>query len=185
MDVILDSNIFLADIRFEKSGFEGLFDYLKRTGHHLIIPEVVFQEVLARHKDKLSEWFEKAKSNCANLRQWQVSGDLRLPPIDIEAESKALFLRLNQPTPWVRAIRYGKNSEITAMDVALRGIHRVKPASATGEQLRDVLLWLLVLRYAQETKRGIAFISRNNKDFCNPEKMSCIQTCWRNATNWE
>jgi hypothetical protein len=84
-----------------KSGFEGLFDYLKRTGHHLIIPEVVFQEVLARHKDRLSELFEKAKSNCANLRQWQVSGDLRLPPIDIEAESKALFLRLNQPTPWV------------------------------------------------------------------------------------
>jgi hypothetical protein len=39
------------------------------------------------------------------------------------------------------------------MDVALRGIHRVKLASATGEQLRDVLLWLLVLRYAQETKR--------------------------------
>jgi hypothetical protein len=55
------------------------------------------------------------------------------------------------------------------MDVALRGINRLKPASANGEQLRDVLLWMLVLEYAKESRFGVAFISQNKKDFCEKD----------------
>jgi len=169
MDVILDSNIYLSDIRFAKAGFEGLFAYLRRTGHHLVIPEVVFEEVLARHRARLAEAINQATSSWNNARRLQPSGGVSLPNIDIDAESKSLLKRLLQPTNWVKSVRYGKNSKITPMDVALRGIHRVKPASAEGEQLRDVLLWMQVLEYAQEARHGVAFISQNKKDFCEKD----------------
>jgi len=46
MDVILDANAFLSDIRFQNVPFQSLLAYLKRLKHTIIIPEVVFQEVL-------------------------------------------------------------------------------------------------------------------------------------------
>jgi hypothetical protein len=169
MDVILDSNIYLGDIRFEKTGFEGLFAYLKRAGHHLVIPEVVFQEVLARHRDRLTEFVRQAKSSWNNVRLWKLSDGVGLPTIDVEAASKSLSERLNQPAKLVKSIRYGKNSKITTMDVALQGINRIKPADADEEQLRDALLWLHVLEYAQESHHGVAFISQNRRDFCKKD----------------
>lgn len=169
MDIILDSNIFLSDIRLAKAGFEGLFAYLRRTGNHLVIPEVVFQEVLARHKDRLSDSIDRANSSWNNVRHWQLSDGVNLPEVDVDAASKALFARLNQPTKWVKSIRYDNSSKITPMDVALRGINRLKPASAEGEQLRDVLLWMQLLEYAQESDREIAFITQNKKDFCGKD----------------
>jgi hypothetical protein len=169
MDVILDSNIYLSDIQFAKAGFEGLFAHLKRTGDHLVIPEVVFQEVLARHKERLTESINQARSSWNNVRHWQLSDGVNLPEINVEAASKSMFQRLNQPAKGLKSIRYDKNSKITAMDIALRGIHRIKPANADGEQLRDVLLWVQLLEYAQESRHEVAFISQNKKDFCQKD----------------
>jgi hypothetical protein len=126
MDVILDSNIYLGDIRFAKTGFEGLFAYLRRTNRNLVIPEVVFHEVLARHKDRLNDFIRQAKSNWSSVQLWKLSDGTDLPEIDVEAVSKSLDGRLRQPTKWVKSVIYGKNSKITPMDVAFRGINRVK-----------------------------------------------------------
>jgi hypothetical protein len=169
VDVILDSNIYLADIRFAKTGFEGLFAYLRRTNRNLVIPEVVFHEVLARHKDRLSEFIKQAKSNWSNVQLWKLSDRVDLPNVDIEAASKLLLERLRQPTKSLKSVIYGKNSKISLMDVALRGINRIKPADANGEQLRDVLLWMQVLEYAKESRDGVAFISQNKKEFCEKD----------------
>jgi hypothetical protein len=37
MDIILDSNVYLSDIRMESIRFKNLFDYLRRTRSLLVI----------------------------------------------------------------------------------------------------------------------------------------------------
>jgi hypothetical protein len=44
-------------------------------------------------------------------------------------------------------------------EVFMRGIHRIRPASDDGEELRDVILWLWVLEYAN-TISPVTFISK-------------------------
>src|SRR5271166_4312227 len=105
MDVILDANAFLSDIRFQNVPFQSLLAYLKRLKHTIIIPEVVFQEVLARHKDKLVEARDNAKNKWENLHRWRVLKQEKFPEIDVEAESTALEKRLHQPSPWVKSVR--------------------------------------------------------------------------------
>lgn len=44
-------------------------------------------------------------------------------------------------------------------EVVRRGVERIRPANQKGEELRDVILWLLVLEYARKSRGKVAFIS--------------------------
>lgn len=52
-------------------------------------------------------------------------------------------------------------SGVDLKQVVRRGIGRVRPANDKGEELRDVILWLIVLHYAKQSKAGIAFVSED------------------------
>ncbi len=163
--MILDSNAFLGDIRFEKAPFQSLLEYLKRVGHHIVIPEVVYQEVLTRHREILLAEKTKADAAWKRLGNWRILDHKALPKVNFDAESSALEKRLNQPSNWVKSIRYKEDPAIEAIDVALRGVNRTRPASNNGEQLRDVLVWLTVLQYAKKARQGVAFISHDSEAF--------------------
>jgi hypothetical protein len=49
MNVVLDANIYLADPRMEGVAFKSLLDYLRKKQSTLIIPQIVFDEVIARY----------------------------------------------------------------------------------------------------------------------------------------
>src|SRR6267154_2387312 len=170
MDVMLDSNVILADIRFQATGLAELLDYARRKGDFVAIPQVAFEEVKARYRERL-------KSMASNLgdmrRKLFVVGD-KLPHIDIEAEMEALEKHLNQPDKKVRVAIYKMSEKIKAIDVAHRGIHRKRPANGNGEELRDVMIWLTALEYAKESRRPLAFISNNKKAFCESKNLSVL-----------
>ena len=50
MDVSLDSNIYLSDLRMEGIAFRSLLDYLRKTQSRIILPKVVLDEVIAKYR---------------------------------------------------------------------------------------------------------------------------------------
>jgi hypothetical protein len=41
----------------------------------------------------------------------------------------------------------------------LRGVNRRRPANSEGEELRDVIIWLIALQYAETEKKSVALVT--------------------------
>ena len=54
MDIILDSNVYLSDIRLQSNRFANFFDYVRRTRSSIILPALVRDEVAQKHREKLT-----------------------------------------------------------------------------------------------------------------------------------
>jgi len=169
MDVILDTNQILSDPKMERNYFTELFTYLRRTGSILIVPTIVFREASARYSAELTRRFQAAVSACGNLKHFCVETRHFVPTINLPAELRAFKRRLFNPAPGVKVIAYRKMGAAHIREVLRRGVHRIRPASASGEELRDVALWLVALQYAKETGRPVAFIT-SDSDFASAEK---------------
>jgi len=68
MDVALDSNEFLSDPRMAGVHFQTLLAYLRKTQSRLLIPKIVWDEVIARYPERISEPHKKAASAVRVLR---------------------------------------------------------------------------------------------------------------------
>ena len=55
MHIILDSNIYLADVQMTGIGFQNLFALVRRTQSKLVLPHLVREEVVARYLDRLTK----------------------------------------------------------------------------------------------------------------------------------
>jgi hypothetical protein len=168
MDAILDSNVFLSDLNFQGTQFAELFAYLKRTGDALVLPTMVMQETSARYKERLTNALNKAKGTWVALGGIRSSSHPAFPTIDLDKEIEGYRNRLIRAAPGVRVLQYADVSGVDANEIARRGSQRVRPANPNGEELRDVLLWLLLFQYANQTKRDVAFIS-GDKGFREPD----------------
>jgi hypothetical protein len=164
MDVILDSNVLLSDIRMESIKFQNLFDYLRRTGSHLVIPRLVREEVLAKHSRLLTTCSKKAEQAIRELNRLAVgvSSKIEFHPPSPATARRSFRKKLSQPAPRIKTIIYSDVENVDVNDVFLRGVRRQRPASEAGEELRDVIIWLIVLQYAKSTGRQVAFISNDD-----------------------
>jgi hypothetical protein len=68
----------------------------------------------------------------------------------------------------MRSAIYGDYADISIAEVVRRGVKRIRPSSDQGEELRDVVLWLVVLKYAKQIENQIAFVS-DDKAFRDEE----------------
>ena len=159
MDVILDTNIYMRDLKMSGNAFTELIAFLRRTDSRLVVPMLVFDEMSERYRDQLSEKLHKAERAWSEVRKTAMSKipDFRGP--DVNAEVRALKDRLRKPAKDVKAIMYKDLSGVDLQEVIRRGIKRIRPASDKGEELRDVVLWFIVLQYAKQTGDGVCFIS--------------------------
>ena len=160
MDVALDANAYLADPKMEGVAFRSLFDYLRRTDSLLIIPKVALDEVTARFPERLVPQVRRAISEVGSLRNLVVTAKIaKIPEVDVDRETAALRRRLLKPSKNVRSKVLKNFAVVDVEEVALRGAKRMPPANAVGEQLRDVILWLMVLGYAKKSGREVALIT--------------------------
>jgi hypothetical protein len=78
---------------------------------------------------------------------------------------------MRSPAKGVNVIEIDDYESINIKEVLERGIHRRRPASGNGEELRDVAIWLLVLSLAKKSRTGIVFIS-GDKTFLNEQELN-------------
>ncbi len=162
MDVALDANEFLADPRMQSVRFQTLLAYLRKTQSRLLISKIVWDEVIARYPERISTPYHKAANDVRTLRSLLLARKIpELPELDTEKEVSALKKKLKEPSPYVRGLILRNFGDVSIEEVAKRGIQRTPPASPKGEELRDVMVWLMMLGHAKKTGRDIALISHD------------------------
>jgi hypothetical protein len=161
MDVILDSNVILEDPAFVRAQFGELFAYLRRTNSRLVIPTTVRDEVEARFRERLSEFIEDARNAWEHVKKLSGGSYSSLPHVDVSRAVKSLRDRMQHPNRDVLDSLFPELRDVEFDEVVRRGIERRRPASAKGEELRDVIVWLHVKRYASQKKSEIGFVTRD------------------------
>jgi hypothetical protein len=163
MDVILDSNGYLSDLRMESIAFKNLFDYLRRTKCSLVLPRLVREETVAKYRHLLDLHSKRAAQAVKDLNRLIVNKNSKIhfaPPKSAYAarELRAQFREVEK----AGLIRYYPDvSGVDVNDVFLRGVKRRRPANKEGEELRDVIIWLIALQYADKEKKQIALVSND------------------------
>src|SRR6266513_97621 len=165
MDIILDTNVYYSLVQKDGRGFTNanayvqLIAYLRQTNSRLVILEPVLQEILARYGDLVSLSAKKASDAWATLQHDAMTTKKELPKFQIENELSIFRTRILDRASGFSLIHYNDYSSISVEEVFRRGVFRIKPASDEGEELRDVVIWLMALDFAAANKQPVAFIT--------------------------
>ena len=164
MDVILDANVYLSDVRMESIRFKNLFDYLRRTGSRLVVPRLVREEVVAKYARMFAEQLKKIEQAEREFNRLSVDGasTIQFQRPDLNSAKRNLRRKFSSPARQIKAHEYADVAKIDVNEVFLRGANRRKPASESGEELRDVIIWLIALQYGKESNRDVAFVSQDS-----------------------
>jgi PIN domain-containing protein len=163
VDVILDTNIFYSLLLahgaefITSSRFADLMTYLRRTASNLVIPAVVLEEFSRKYSDLVADSYKKSRDTWESLNRSLVKPLPYLVTVDPPLEFEKIKLELLNPGKGVHVTVFDNYACVPVEDVVMRGIHRIRPASPKGEELRDVVIWFMVLEYAKA--KEIAFIS--------------------------
>jgi hypothetical protein len=96
----------------------------------------------------------KATGPVGSLGNLLFDAKIKLPEIDVSRETKKLKQTLRRPSQHVRSSLIVRNfAQISIEEVVKRGIDRIPPANGEGEELRDVMHWLMILAHAQNSSR--------------------------------
>lgn len=179
MDVALDANAILNDPRMQGNAFNSLLDYLKKANSRLVLSKIVLDEVIAPYNERLRSAVHKANGTVGTLSSLVLGTKIELPVIDINREARRLKQKLLKPSRYVKSQILNNFGDIRVEEVAKRGIERIPPANENGEELRDVIHWLMLLAHARASKRDIAFISEDkhfrNETALHPRLMKDVQ----------
>jgi hypothetical protein len=161
MDVILDTNVLYADPAFKRNQFAELFAYLRRTKSRMVIPTLVRDELEERYRERLKDAVNTASRAWSHVKQLTIHDYEDPSYVDIDLEVGLLVDRLRKPSEGVDESLFLDLTAIDIKEVAMRGIKRKRPASSKGEELRDVMIWLLVLYHAKQNNGEVAFLSND------------------------
>jgi len=162
MLVVLDTNIFLTDLRLQSINFENLFSFLRRTQSKIVLPRLVREEIVATYRRNLEEAIQKVELAWKPYSKLTLSERPDFYPVDASVEARELRKRLRNPPKGISIETVLKMDGVDLTEVFLRGIHRVPPANQKGEELRDVILWLFVLHLSKSREEAVAFISQDS-----------------------
>jgi hypothetical protein len=147
-----------------------LIDYISKTEHQIVFPDIVFKEILALYKRILIEKFGQMIKSYDDLKiNLAEPVEYEKPALEVETQLKSfeenLKKRLNIYDKNIVSI---KNSYLP--DLVNRAINRIPPFLENKAEFRDALIWLTILDQADLAKeKSIAFISANTKEFAEKE----------------
>ena len=162
MQIFLDTNVIITSQYF-RSDFAKLF--LKSShllGYKIIIPEVVFDEVIGNYKKDLIKKSEPYLKACKDLEA--VINDIDVYEFDIEQltdEYEDFFIDLLEQNE-VDIPDYPK---ISPKDLVEAEYRQLKPFKTNGEGHKDYLIWKTITSY-KLSKDNIYLATNNPKDFC-------------------
>jgi hypothetical protein len=118
---------------------------------------------------------QQAKKTSESIRAFNritltSSDEIRFHSPELKYKVRDLRKKLRAPAKKITPLLYTDVSGIDVNEVFLRGVKRRRPASDVGEELRDVILWLVVLKYTHSEHKDVAFITAD-KGFWDAEKV--------------
>jgi len=169
--VIVDANqIIQRDWFLRGAAFRELLRSSERGYVELIIPKIVFDEVLNKYREALLDAQRELKKvirESSNL-----GASVELDPLDdvhIDELSANYEARLRRIVSLYRA-KITPYPDISHEIIARRALDRRKPFDIRGHNgYRDTLLWISVLSAATDSK--VMFVSDNSADFAKSKQM--------------
>ena len=165
--VVVDSNAILTDRHLRSAYWEQLLAESRFGSIEVIVPEVVFGEVVGHHRRELSGAVKAIGGgfkDFARLAREDVSGFSR-PDVDQAVERFDVQLRDRFRKARVRIETY-EALGISIRDVTHRLHDRRSPFKENGVGLGDAVVWAHVTRHAT---RRVAFITNDQTDFCGKD----------------
>lgn len=170
MILILDTNVFYDDYGLQGTTLRILFEYLRKGGFRMLIPEVVFMETVNQVREKIAA---AAEANNGRVLEMRRKTGLTISPVITPADIEEL---VNKYTAFLRGRLEAVSATIAEIPsishkmVLERDLERKKPFTKNGKGYRDALIWETVLQAASNESDPIVFISKNSSDFADDEK---------------
>lgn len=163
-EVYIDTNIIVSDFYMRSSKFRFLFEFSKKIAFDILIPEIVFDEVI----NKYSEMFEKQilvyDKSIAQLKPFLYGRGIDFLTFDIamQVDSYKDFLSDLVKTGKIKLIPYPKTAH---KSIVLHELSGKKPFKDNGAGYRDMLIIESIFEKFKIPEESIIFISNNSRDF--------------------
>lgn len=166
MRIILDTNIVRQDFLLRSRKFEMLADFISKTTHSVVLPQVVYDELVALYRKELENdlsCYWKARDQL--FRRLATEPKEEKLNIDIERQTSDFIRNLKKKFQFHKYSIVAHN-EKHLPELVSRAIDRKPPFTRSKTEFRDALVWLSLFDIAEKFKTTkIAFISNNTKDF--------------------
>jgi hypothetical protein len=164
MIIVLDTNVLQEDFPLRSGRVRVLLDYAERTQARFALPRIVFEEVRTNYERELKKRASaliRAREQLNGIRHTQDTSRL---DIDYAAESAAYMARLLHVLGLKEQDVVPYRPEYLS-DVLTRAMQRRRPCTERGEEIRDAVLWHMILDIAESANQQVIFISRNTDQF--------------------
>lgn len=184
MKVILDTNIYFNDFKMTSGAFNIFFKYAKAIPFQIYLPEVVYDEILTKYRERLNDEIETIDKKHQILSRLLIS-PLDAVNIDINdaVQKYKDYLDNIIKNEKIQLLKYPKIEHKLVVQSIL---NREKPFKDNGDGYRDKLILETLkenFKYPDET---IIFISNNVRDFGNePLFYDEIQKQLINKSHWQ
>jgi len=164
--VIMDTNIYVKNFNMGHGHFSYLRDSLNKLNLVWGLPEIVFDEVIGKYKNKIVELNSNIKLNNKEIKKLIDDDEITQKQIDEEKvynEYKTELKRLFENTVNMTMLSYPQKKH---REIADRAIRKQKPFKESGVGYRDTLLWETILSVlVSEKYANILFVTNDKKDF--------------------
>lgn len=158
MIAILDTNTITKKFNFNNSSLRIILYYAEKNKFQLIVPEVVYLEVINQVREEFSQ---VADANNERIRKIRKSIDsyfgelITQNDIDEEVEKYKQFIKnlFNKANVVIHPIPTIPHKQIIERDLKRR-----KPFNKAGKGYRDALIWESILEVLQNKKKFILYL---------------------------
>lgn len=163
--VVLDTNQIYDNFFMDTPRFQLMLSSMETLNYKLIVPQIVFDEIIYKYKEKLENTFNAFNSQATELKKLVIEEKFSCPAeFDAIKHEKAYkdFLL-------VKIRKYGELMPYPAVsheDLARKAMAKSKPFNNKGAGYRDALIWESVKSIANVEMKTVAFITNNSADFC-------------------
>ena len=170
MDVLLDTNIYLRYFNLSRPSpaIQSLKNYLEVHRKQLLIPQIVDLELRRQYKEKVMKEMDKLE------RSYLIQHSLiKVPRKTRTVENKLLrYYQEFLDTTRHEIIPCGK---LSIKPLITKSVNKIAPFDTRGRGFCDAVIWQTMvkqLRKHRQQKHGTAFITSNEKDFGQDEKLN-------------
>ncbi len=160
MHVLLDTNIYLADLLFSKPEYEALTNYLRKTNSKIVVPSIVKSEIEKNIKHIAYQDARDLK-RLSHVRTGLIK--------KIPATEKLIHEFKSTYENYLK----GRRLDVSHEDVDLaalveRSLNETPPFKSQGRGFRDALIWGSLISFLQKNSDPeirVALITNNTSDF--------------------
>lgn len=162
--VVVDTSVFVSDFNREGNDFVLLMRMAGPPRYQLVVPKVVFDELVNKYREEVSEKSASMLSSRSKfLRFVRQPIPKDPPPRDYVGEYRTTLTKaLEEVDAEIPGYPKLSHQEVTARILARR-----KPSVSKDEGYRDTLIWESILEVAAQ--RPVAFITLNKRDFADSQ----------------